>query len=378
MSELSSLARHFADVPDPRVERTRLHALLDILVIAICATICGADDFVAIAAWGRAKEDWLRQRLALPNGIPSHDTFDRVFRRLDPEAFARCFLTCVEAVRTATDGEVIALDGKRLRHSFDTASGQAAIHMVSAWATENRLVLGQVKVDDKSNEITALPALLRLLDISGCLVTIDAMGCQKAIARQIVEQGGDYVLALKENQPSLYADVAEFFTEARATHFAGMPHGFSREFDGEHGRIETRRCWTVDDIAWLRERHDWRELTSIVLMERERQVGARRSVELSYSISSLAGGTDREARQLARALRGHGGIENRLHWVLDVSFQEDGCRVRCDHAAQNLAMVRHVGLNLLQQERSARMGTKNKRLRAGWDSQYLEKILTGN
>jgi predicted transposase YbfD/YdcC len=377
VTELSSLTVHFADLPDPRVERTRRHALLDILVIAICATVCGADDFVAIAAWGRAKEGWLRQRLALPNGIPAHDTFDRVFRRLDPQAFSGSFLAWVQAVRTATDGEVIAFDGKTLRHSFDTASGKAAIHMVSAWATENRLVLGQVKVDDKSNEITAIPALLRLLDISGCLVTIDAMGCQRAIARQIVEQGGDYVLALKENQPSLYADVMEFFIEAQARNFAGIPHGFWREFDGEHGRIETRRCWTVDDIAWLRERHDWRELTSIVMMERVRQVGERRSVELSYSISSLAGGTDREARRLASALRGHWGIENRLHWVLDVSFQEDSCRVRRDHAAQNLATVRHVGLNLLHQERSAPMGTKNKRLRAGWDPQYLEKVLTG-
>jgi predicted transposase YbfD/YdcC len=377
VSELASLTRHFADLPDPRVERTRLHLLGDILVIAICATICGADDFVAIAAWGRAQEGWLRQRCALPHGIPSHDTFDRVFRRLDPEAFAGCFLAWVQAVRTATEGEVIACDGKTLRHSFDTASGKAAIHMVSAWATANRLVLGQVKVDEKSNEIPALPALLRLLDIKGCIVTIDAMGCQKAIARQIVEQGGDYVLALKENQPSLYADVVEFFTEARATNFAGIPHGFSREFDGEHGRLETRRCWTVDDIAWLRERHDWQALTSIVLIERERRVGDRRSVEWSYAISSLAGGSHRAARRLASALRGHWGIENRLHWILDVSFQEDGCRVRRDHAAQNLATVRHVGLNLLHQEQTAKMGTKNKRLRAGWDPRYLEKILTG-
>jgi hypothetical protein len=241
MSPLSSLITAFADLPDPRVERTRLHALVDILAIALCAMIAGADDFVAIAAWGQAHEAWLRQRLALPHGIPSHDTFDRVFRRLDPEAFARCFLAWVQHLREATHGEVIAVDGKTLRHSFDRASGKAAIHMVSAWATQNRLVLGQVKVDDKSNEITAIPALLALLDLNGCLVTIDAMGCQKAIARQIVAQGGDYVLALKENQPTLSADVAEFFAEARATPGAGTAPGFYRTVDGDHGRIETRR-----------------------------------------------------------------------------------------------------------------------------------------
>jgi len=367
----------FAVLPDPRVERTRLHALTDILVIALCATLCGADDFVAIAAWGRAQAAWLRQRLALPHGIPSHDTFDRVFRRLDPEAFARCFVAWVEAVREATDGEVVAVDGKTLRHSFDRASGQAAIHMVSAWATQNRLVLGQRKVAAKSNEITAIPALLALLDLHGCIVTTDAMGCQKEIARQIVAQGGDYVLALKENQPALYADVVEFFAEARATQFAKLAHGFHREVEGDHGRIESRRCWSVGEIAWLRERHDWEALSSIALLERERRVGEQRSVEVSYYISSLAGGDDRQARRLGGAARGHWGIENQLHWVLDVSFAEDACRVRCEHAAQNLATVRHLALNLLQQEHSAKLGTKNKRLRAGWDTSYLQKILTG-
>jgi predicted transposase YbfD/YdcC len=377
MSHFPSLVAHFANLPDPRVERTRLHALTAILVIGICATICGADDFVAIEAWGRAQEAWLKERLALPNGIPSHDTFDRLFRRLDPEAFSRCFVAWVQAVREATCGEVVAIDGKTLRHSFDRASGKTAIHMVSAWATQNRLVLGQVKVDDKSNEITAIPALLALLDLRGCLVTIDAMGCQKAIVRQIVEQGGDYLLALKENQPSLYTDVEEFFAEARATHFAAIAHGFHRELEGDHGRIETRRCWSVGEIAWLQERHDWLQLTSIALVERERQRGEQKSVEVSYYISSRPGGTPRSAQQLAGAARGHWGIENRVHWVLDVQFDEDHCRVRCEHAAQNLATVRHIGLNLLQQEQTAKLGIKNKRLRAGWDTRYLERVLTG-
>jgi predicted transposase YbfD/YdcC len=249
--------------------------------------------------------------------------------------------------------------------------------MVSAWATQNRLVLGQVKVDDKSNEITAIPALLALLDLCGSLVTIDALGCQKAIVQQIVAQGGDYLLALKENQPSLYADVAEFFAEARATHFAQTAHGFHRAVEGDHGRIETRRCWSVGEIAWLQERHAWLKLTSIAMVERERQQGEQKSVEVSYYISSRAGGTHRAAQQLARAARGHWGIENQVHWVLDVQFNEDHCRVRCDHAAQNLVTVRHIGLNLLQQERTAKLGVKNKRLRAGWDSRYLERVLTG-
>jgi predicted transposase YbfD/YdcC len=377
MSHSLDLVAHFAALPDPRVERTRLHALTDILVIAICATICGADDFVAIEAWGRAHEGWLKERLALPNGIPAHDTFDRVFRRLDPEAFSRGFVAWVQAVWKATDGEVVAIDGKTLRHSFDRASGKAAIHMVSAWATQNRLVLGQVKVDDKSNEITAIPALLALLDLQGCLVTIDAMGCQKAMARQIMAQGGDYLLALKENQPSLYSDVEEFFAEARATRFAGIAHGFHREFEGGHGRLETRRCWSVGEIAGLQERHEGWQLTSIALVERERQLGERKSREVSYSISSRPGGTHQAAQQLGGAARGHWGIENQLHWVLDVQFDEDASRVRADHAAQNLATVRHIGLNLLQQERTAKTGTKNKRLRAGWDTRYLEKVLTG-
>jgi predicted transposase YbfD/YdcC len=378
MSAPPSLIEHFADLPDPRMERTRLHALTDILVIAICAIVCGAEDFVAFEAWGRAQEAWLRQRLPLPNGIPSHDTFDRVFRRLDPEAFSRCFRAWVDTVREVTAGEVIAFDGKTVRRSFDRASGKAAIHMVSAWATQNRLVLGQVKVDDKSNEITALPALLRLLDINGCVVTIDAMGCQKAIARQIVEQGGDYLLALKENQPSLYADVVEFFTDVRDRNFAGVPHGYHREFEGDHGRVETRCCFSIADLDWLRARHEeWLKLTSIALVERPRQVGEKKTVEVSYYISSLGGGTDPAARRIGGATRGHWGIENRLHWVLDVDFGEDRCRTRCEHAAQNLALLRHIGLNLLQQEQQAKLGIKNKRLRAGWDTRYLEKVLTG-
>src|SRR5438034_475186 len=268
MTATPTLADYFADLPDPRIERTKHHPLLAIVVIAICATICGADDFVAMERWGRAREDWLRQRLPLPNGIPSHDTFGRVFARLDPEAFTRCFCAWVAALRQALGEEIVALDGKTLRHSFDRASQKAAIHMVSAWAAANHLVLGQVKVDAKSNEITAIPALLQLLDIHGCIVTIDAMGCQKAIARQVVAQGAEEVVALKENQDSLYEDVVEFFADARARRFAEVAHGFDEEVDGGHGRVEIRRCWTVEEIDWLRERHPaWEKLTSIAMVE---------------------------------------------------------------------------------------------------------------
>ena len=398
-----SLTEHFASLPDPRVERTRVHALLDILTIALCATLCGADGFVEMEAWGRAREAWLRERLELAGGIPSHDTFNRLFARLDPAAFERCFLAWTEALRETlpspadpptllAEGSVapsptgthIALDGKRLRRSFDRGTGQAALHLVSAWATEQRLVLGQVKVAEGGNEITALPELLSLLDLSGCLVTIDAIGCQREIARQIVAQGGDYVLAVKGNQPALLEDVQLFLDDAHAQGFRGVSHQAHQTFDAEHGRQERRTYFVTGEVAWLRERHQtdgrdsWAGLASIGMVEARRREGGPGtpvSVERRYYLSSRAGDEAGSAQRFAEAVRGHWGIENSLHWVLDVAFREDDCRVRRGHAPQNLATLRQLAVNLLRREPTAKVGVKTRRLKAAWDLAYLERVL---
>jgi predicted transposase YbfD/YdcC len=372
-----SIKEHFLNLPDPRIERSKRHQLVDILIIALCALISGADDFVSIENWGHAKKDWLTDRLGLqlPGGIPSHDTLGRVFARLDPEAFCRCFVAWTKAIKACTGGQVIALDGKELRHSFDTATGKGAIDMVSAWACKSRLVLAQKKVDPKSNEITALPQLLSLLEVAGCIVTIDAMGCQKEIAKQIIQQGGDYVLALKGNQGTLHAAVVQFFERSRAqgwrTGFGKIAHRYCQSVQKGHGRIERRRCWLVEKVGWLDPEDVWVGLASVACVECQRHIGNKFSVEVRYFISSLWG----SARTVLRAVRSHWGIENRLHWVLDVQFGEDACRIRKDNAPENLAILRHLSLNLLGQERSAKVGIKTKRNRAGWDTTYLEKVL---
>lgn len=371
----ADIGEYFAGLDDPRIDRTKRHKLLDIVVIAICAVICGADGWVDVEEFGKAKKKWLRTFLEMPNGIPSHDTFGRVFAQLDPEQFQQSFIDWVQAVSVLSDGQVVAIDGKTLRRSHDHTLGKAAIHMVSAWAEANHLVLGQVKTEDKSNEITAMPALLKMLAIKGCIVTIDAMGCQTEIANLVIEQGADYVLALKGNQGNLHKNVQSLFEYAQDMDFRDVPHDFHKTVDGGHGRIETRRCWTISEpefIAYLDPKGEWRGLRSFGVVEAEPQIGSELSCERRYFISSLPG----EAEQFTRAVRGHWGVENKVHWILDVAFREDDSRIRKDNGAQNFAILRHIALNLLKQEKSAKCGVKVKRLKAGWDEAYLLKVLT--
>jgi predicted transposase YbfD/YdcC len=370
----ASLMSHFADLPDPRIERTKRHKLIDIMVMAMCGVICGANDWVAIETYGRAKESWFRQFLELPNGIPSHDTFGDVFARLNSDAFRQCFMDWVQAVFVATQGQVIALDGKCPRGSKDGTLGRSAIDMVSAWATHNHLVLGQMKVDDKSNEITAIPALLALLDVSGCIVTIDALGCQKDIAQAIVEGQADYVLALKENHPLLYQEVSRLFQATPPLAHQAYTPDYTRTVEKDHGRLEIRECWTLSDphgFPFLQNASMWPQLHTLAMLRRERQFPDHSTVESAFYLSSLPG----SASRLLEATRAHWGIENSLHWVLDVAFREDDQRFRSDNGPQNATILRHVALNLLKQETTAKGGIQTKRLRAGWEDAYLLKVL---
>jgi predicted transposase YbfD/YdcC len=371
----STIIAHFASVTDPRIDHTKRHQLLDLLTIALCAIICGADEWVAMEEFGNAKREWFDTFLDLPNGIPSHDTFGRVFAALDPDQFQQCFLAWVQQTVVRTEGEVIACDGKTVRRSHDRGAGKAAIHMVSAWADANHLVLGQLAVEEKSNEITALPALLKLLLLKGCIVTIDAMGCQTEIAETIIDREADYVLALKENHDTLYHEVVHLFADARATDFGDYTHDAAETVDGGHGRVEIRRYWTISDpttMAHVDPEGQWAGLRALGMVEAERRVRGKVTHERRYYLTSLV-----DATTFGRAVRAHWGIENRLHWVLDIAFREDESRARQGASAENLVVLRHIALNLLKKEQTAKVGIKNKRLKAGWDERYLLKVIAG-
>ena len=372
---LEAIEQHFSKVSDPRVDRTKEHKLMDMVVIAICAVICGAEGWTDIENFGNSKLPWLKTFLELPNGIPSHDTFGRVFSMLDAEQFQLAFYEWVLAVNEIVQGQIINIDGKRLAGSEDRFLGKRAIYMVSAWAEENEIVLGQRKVDEKSNEITAIPELLKILAISGCIVTIDAIGTQTQIAQTIVEAEADYVLSVKENQGHLFEDVSVLFAVDQAHDFKYASLAHHQEVNKGHGRIETRECWSTSDPAYLnliRDRENWAGLRSIAMVVSTRMVGDKQTKKTRYYISSLPG----DPEKLLHVVRRHWAIENELHWVLNVAMNEDHSRVRKDQAPENLAVLRHIALNLLKQEKTAKGGIHAKQLQAAWKEDYLLKVLS--
>lgn len=369
-----SLMDRFAAIEDPRLDRKKLHPLPDILFITLCAMVCGAESWRDIEDFGESKREFFQRYLALENGIPSKSTFARVFSLLDPSAFHACFQEWSQSLSLLA-GEVVAIDGKCLRRSFDNASERSAIHLVSAFAAQSRLVLGQQKVAEKSNEITAIPELLKLLSLQGATVTIDAMGCQKAIAQQIVERGANYVLALKGNQPDLLDDVKTFLDSEATKPAATARCHFAEQTDAGHGRVEVRRAWVSDQLAWRTQCSEWTALQSVVLIESERHVAGRVTTERRYYVSSLPA----DASQHLATVRAHWAIENSLHWILDMTFREDESRIRDHNAAENIATVRRVALNLLQKAKphyGKTMSIKRLRKNAGWRDKVLADIVT--
>ncbi len=376
MSQKSSadFFTHFAELQDPRIDRTKQHKLLDVVFIAVCALLCGANDFVGMEKFGKAKKDWLKKYLELPNGIPSHDTFGRVVQALDPQGFVNCFRNWVTAFADTEAGRQICIDGKTARASLDRTAGQHALHVVTAYARANGLVLGQIAVDDKSNEITAIPQLLEMLELSGAVVTIDAMGCQAEIVAQIREKDGDYIVAVKRNQEHLEQDVVQAFAAAderrERKRKCGEPD-VHEDHCGGHGRKEYRLCEVLPVPKNLRHADKWVDAKSICRVTRTYEDRGEDKSEVRYFLSSLPP----KAKKLAQGVRGHWAIENGLHWVLDMTFAEDRNRARLGHAQENLALLRRWALSVLRQDASMTGSVEKKRLQAAWNVANLEKLL---
>lgn len=368
-----SFLNHFANLKDPRTKNShnKRHSLTDILVLTILAVICGAESWVDVEEFGDLKEEWLRTFLELPNGIPSHDTIGDFFARLSPEELQESFLSWIRDLVEMSDGEIIAIDGKTLRHSYDNAVNRNAIHMISAWACNNKLILGQLKVNEKSNEITAIPRLLKMIDVKGCTITIDAVGTQKDIASQLIQREGDYVLALKGNQGISHMVVEDYFQLALKRNFLNVNYDYFEEINKDHGRIEIRKYWVVSDLNWLYDRNLWEGLKSVGMVQSTRIAGKEETTETRFFLMSF----DKDAKRFGRAVRRHWEVEA-LHWSLDVSFNEDDCRVRKGNAAENFSTIRRIALNLLKKENSRKVGIKTRRKKCGWSNQYLLKVLS--